>query len=418
MPFHIFLAQWVSLYTGGLEVWKVAKDVILGAAALFTFCLVFATGRATKGFKAIAYFSMLYGLLHLFLWALHPNIYRLSAEIGIIYNVRLPLYLLLGYGAILLWPKFVFSSLIKPILIIGTIVASLGLIQYFLPSDLLTHFGYAISRGTFPVFFVDGNPTLPVRIMSTLREPNALGAFLIIPTSLAFLLMLRNRTSPKGLIFFLCVLLNCSALLLTLSRSAWLGLMISFAVILCIVYQRYIRQYWVFLACTASILALLTFALAYSLRNTTHFQSYVSHAGQSQPDDPNSDGYHRIFLIRGLKGIANNPLGHGPGTAGLASIQNPQGSFLTENYYVQLGYELGLLGVAMFVALQVWLYRRLQIGVHNHNEIALVLCASFWAYFLINMLLHSWENEAVAAQWWLLTGFVVAQTESIKKHVL
>jgi hypothetical protein len=37
-----------------------------------------------------------------------------------------------------------------------------------------------------------------------------------------------------------------------------------------------------------------------------------------------------------------------------------------------------------------------------------VLLASFWAYVLTNMLLHSWANEAVAVQWWLLAGMAIA----------
>jgi len=33
MPLHIFLAQSLSQITGGLDVWKIAKDVIIIAAA-------------------------------------------------------------------------------------------------------------------------------------------------------------------------------------------------------------------------------------------------------------------------------------------------------------------------------------------------------------------------------------------------
>ena len=40
MPFHIFLAQWLSTLTGGLEVWKVGKDILLALLVVFTICLV------------------------------------------------------------------------------------------------------------------------------------------------------------------------------------------------------------------------------------------------------------------------------------------------------------------------------------------------------------------------------------------
>src|SRR6185369_4305517 len=122
----------------------------------------------------------------------------------------------------------------------------------------------------------------------------------------------------------------------------------------------------------------------------------------------NSNQYHWYFVRRGLDGIAAQPLGHGPGTAVVVSIQNPHGGLLTENYYVQIGYEVGVLGLAVFVALNglvyVWLLRR-------HDLWTVVLLTSFWGYVLMNMLLHTWSNEAVAAQWWLLAGAGLASAK-------
>jgi hypothetical protein len=106
-----------------------------------------------------------------------------------------------------------------------------------------------------------------------------------------------------------------------------------------------------------------------------------------------------------LVGAARDPLGHGPGTAGLASIQNPAGGQLTENYYVQIAYELGAVGALLFIMFNIWLYVRIR---RRGDYMATILLASFWGYVVTNMLLHTWSNEAVTAQWWLLAGMALA----------
>ncbi|MBX6334876.1 hypothetical protein IRY61_06100, partial [Candidatus Saccharibacteria bacterium] len=77
--------------------------------------------------------------------------------------------------------------------------------------------------------------------------------------------------------------------------------------------------------------------------------------------------------------------------------------------YIQIGYEVGVIGLAIFIALNVFVYIRLW---RQGNDLARVLCAGFWAYVLTNMLLHTWSNEAVAAQWWLLAGALLGKPTS------
>jgi len=81
-------------------------------------------------------FSFVYGALHLGLWALHPELYDRSAALGTLYNMRLPLFAALGYGSVLLLPKFVFSSVIKIVLVVarsslGWVTAILFAARYF-----------------------------------------------------------------------------------------------------------------------------------------------------------------------------------------------------------------------------------------------------------------------------------------------
>jgi len=406
MPFHIFLAQSLSLFTGGLDAWKVGKDIALLLITLFTICLVFLYRKGNRVFYSLLIAAAVYGALHLLLWALHADIYDKSAMLGIIYNMRLPLAILLGAGAVLLLPKFVFSSVIKVILIVSTMVALLGIVQFLLPGDLLSHFGYSLDRGARPSFYIDDNFELPHRIMATLREPNALGAYLILPATALAALCMRSPDKRKLLVYAGAFGAHALAIALTFSRSAWIGLVVS--LVLLVWWQhhetvlRHLKRYWPVLAAGVLVLGIV----AFSMRNTYFFQQYVVHSNsEEEVQDLDSNDYHLLFIQKGLEGIQADPEGHGPGTAGLASIQNPEGSFLTENYYVQIGYELGVLGLLLFVALNIYVYRKL---LARKDMWGAILLSSFWAYVVTNMLLHSWANEAIAVQWWLLAGMAIA----------
>ena len=401
MPLHIFASQSLSLLTGGLEVWKVAKDVLLVIAVVFTICLVWKQGKSAKWFWWLVGLTSAYAVLHLLVWAAHPHLYQTSALLGTTYNVRVPCYAILGAGAALLNPgKFTFRSIMTVVLGISTVVATLGVLQYFLPGDLLTHVGYSVARGARPNFFIDNNPAFP-RVMSTLRDPNSLGAYLLLPLGALATVWLRCKQSMRRALVLLVCLMHLAALYLTFSRSAWAGAVVTLGLAVWWHYSsqfvRVLRKWW-------PVVALAIVLLAIGLYSQRH-AGIISHTTTAQVGQYDSNEFHWIYVKRGIAGIWHQPFGHGPGTAGLASIQNPAGGLLTENYYVQIGYEVGVLGLALFVGLNAWLYMRVW---RRHDAWTPVLLASFWAYVLMNMLLHTWSNEAVAAQWWLLAGVALA----------
>ncbi len=405
MPLHIFLSQSLSLVTGGLEAWKIGKDVLLLLLVLFTICLVFWKKKAGKPFKLLLAAAVLYGFLHLLLWLAHPGLHTESAILGSIYNVRLFGFAVLSYGAVLLMPKFAFSSVLKVVLGISTVVAFLGVLQYFLPNDLLTHVGYSLERGVRPAFAIDDNASFP-RIMATLREPNALGAYLMLPIAAMVALLFRLRDANKRLIIGGALGLHLLAVLLTFSRSAWLATAV--VALLVVWWQKrtwvlnYARRFWPMVA----LIIVLVGIIGYSQRHSHLFQQYIVHSNPSeQVQDLDSNDYHSLLVTEGLKGVQEAPLGHGPGTAGIVSIRNPNGGQLTENYYIQIAYEVGILGASLFIAVNIWFCVKLW---QRRDLYSVILCASFLGYVLTNMLLHTWSNEAVAAQWWILAGMALA----------
>jgi hypothetical protein len=416
MPFHVFLVQSLSLWTGGLDIWKVAKDILLAVVTLFVICSVWASGRATRTFKVLLGISAAYGALHVLLWAVHPDIYRQSAFVGLTYNLRLPAFLMLGYGTALLKPNLLERRTIsKVVLTVAAIVTVLGILQYFLPKDILTYFGYSVERGVKPNFFIDDNPLFP-RIMSTLRDPNSLGAYLIVPIALATTWFLRLQNVRNRIMLGGFVVLAMIAEFLTFSRSALAVAILAVILVAWWHYRevslRFAKRFWPLLI----VLVLLVSVLGYTQRHNKQISGAVTHATDQQVGEYDSNDYHLIFIKRGLSGIVHNPFGHGPGTAGLASIQNPKGSFLTENYYIQIGYEVGVVGLALFIILNVIVWKLLWQS--RRSLLSVSLLAAAVSYVGMNMLLHTWSNEAVACQWWLLAGMVIAIGESYPKKAL
>lgn len=399
MPFHILFSQSLSLVTGGLDLWKIAKDVVLFGAILLTVGLVAATRNFHKNRSFIVFLtlSLAYLSLHFLIWRLNPNISSDGAILASVYNSRLLGYALLGWGAVLVFPGRISQvSTIRIVILVSSIVAFLGVLQYFLPKDILTHIGYSLDRGVKPAFFIDDKPDLP-RIMSTIRDPNSLGAYLILPLTflaLAWFKKRRRRILISGLF-----LIHALALFLTFSRSAWAGAVLSILIVALMGNLKHLREFlqksWIFFV---TFIVIFGFGI-YLLQDHYAVKNIIFHADENtQLADSNT--LHTRYALEGLEGIAEKPLGHGPGTAGLVSIHS-KNVMLTEDYFIQIGYEVGILGVILLVSACFVILRRLYKA---SGLLPRSLIASFAGITICSLLLLTWSNEAVAATWWLTAG--------------
>lgn len=402
MPFHIFLSQWLSTFTGGLEVWKAWKDVLLFLVVLVSIVLVYVkNGFKDKFFWLISALSVLYVAFHFLIWAVNPDIEKGPALLAVIYNCRLFGYLIVGFAtAILSKDKVKPKKVFKMAIILSTVVCLLALLQWILPKDVLTHFGYGIDRGVKPNFFIDDKPDLP-RLFSTLRDPLSLGAYLVLPITLlsaAWFKLKNARMLISGLL-----LLHGLILLLTFSRSTWLGGALAVGTVLVWQYKSYvsgfIKKFWLVLL---TVLCLLT-AGTYLARDNYVVQNIVFHADESTTlADPNEKRVN--FYETTTESILNRPVGHGPGTAGLVSIQTHK-VVLTENYFLQIAYEVGVFGLILLLFMMYLIVKNLYRRQDFYDR---VMISAFVGITFCGLLFHVWSNEAVAATWWLLAGILSA----------
>lgn len=411
MPLHIFVSTWVGSALGILELTRIAKDIVMFGG----FLILLATSFRRSWFRKLAREKLLwlivgYGVLTLLLALVRPT--DLDAEIlGVVYNTR---FLIFFLYSIMLVQVFGVSRLRRHALIAvfasALVVLSFGIVQYtVLPNSALEHVGYRRSNGVLPAFYIDDKPDLE-RVMSTLRDPNSYGSYLIIIGSLATaLLIVKPKMRRFGAGFVILSLLN---LLFSFSRSAWIGFIVSVGVLISLemkdkINPRLLKKILI----TGLVMLLLICGLMYSSRNTYFVKNVVFHADESTVlEDPNQ--LRVRFWKESLRDIASDPVGSGPGTAGLASIRNDtQGTELNENYYLQIASEVGVVGLSLFMGILGVIGLRL-LKLYRQDWLVLALLGGFAGLLITNFLVHIWSNETVAYTWWGLSGIALTFNKS------
>jgi hypothetical protein len=411
MPVHIFLSTWFGTSFGVLEVARVAKDGVLLVGAGLVLIPAIQTGVVKRLVRdKLLWIIVAFVLLNIVLALTRQT--DLDAEfLGLTYNVR---FLIFFVWAWLLATLDNTGSLLrtscKVVLAVGAAVVAFGLFQYVvLPDDTLKHLGYARPNGVLPAFFIDDKPDLE-RIMSTVRDPNSLGSYLLIILGLSSARFLTELRTQRKVQFGVLGAATALAIFWTFSRAAWIGAVVTVAAVVVLSAARNIgriRRYKVPILFGITTLLVVCVGLMAAFWNSYLVQNVVLHADQSTVlEDPNE--LRLRFWQESVEDVLVEPLGSGPGTAGLASIRNDTKTVLNENYYFQMAQELGIAGFVLFIGILVLVAKRLLTQVARKNQVAVAVLASFFGLLVTNFLAHIWANEAVAYTWWGLAGLLLA----------
>lgn len=373
---------------------------------------VFLTRKYTRLYLWLVGLTAVYGLIH-FILLFSTDQPLDTGLLASAYNLRLFAYVIMGYSLALLLPKTDLTRrFAKLLILLSTIVCIIAFLQWLLPKDIMEHFGYSIERGVKPNFFIDDKPDLP-RVFSTLRDPNSLGAFLILPITLLTQALARNwRTAKRNLLIGL-LMLYALVLLLTFSRSTLLATVLALLTLLVLQNGKYFKAHAKSIFVGLGVLVLLASAVLFFARDAYVVQNLVFHADESTIEaDPNEK---RIkFLMEGAEGVVDKPLGHGPGTAGLVSTRNQDTAVLTENYFLQIGYEAGFIGLIVFTSILYLILKNL--WAQRANYLVAALIASFVGLVFANMFFHTWANEAVSISWFMAAGIALSLPSKNPPH--
>lgn len=315
------------------------------------------------------------------------------------------------------------------LIMLGVIVAGLGGLFLLLPAQVLEWLGYSethslyLAHKTTSAFQMVGGTNIR-RLQSVLSGPNQAGIWLLIPFSFLWAFLLHVLMSPKKVLknnwlLIAAIGLVLMAIFMSFSRSAWLGALVVMA------YTAWQYRTNTIVRPYVRVISLLALALLVGvsiLFSEVLFRT-ISNSGHIQKP------------IQAIATILQHPFGLGLGAAGPAShvvsdscTEVAVGSdirwsdpypelcifadgaqikptnrqcrcaTITENWYLQVGVELGMLGMLLFLYL---IYCIAKV-VRGSSQAVFYACISTATAALF---LHAWEDSAVVYTLMLLLAF-------------
>lgn len=345
------------------------------------------------------------------------------------------------------WSEGFLRQAITVLLWSGGIVAVYGILTFFVPSEFFTWLGYSdlhslyVADRPIAAFQQIGGTDLR-RIQGPTSGPNHLGLWLLLPLGMVLVHLINNPRSFRPYLFSLVLGI---ALVLTFSRASWIAAAVMGLLALYPVARHMKRSVLVGLGCSAvCAVAILVFL----------FPSVIVRVSSSRG--------HLHNPIEALQRMVDHPLGQGLGMAGPASnrvsdtcvlllegdnpswwVQNRPDMcvfvgdaqvlpttgkectcpFLPENWFLQIGVEMGWVGLVLYVMLVgVVLYRLKRVtgyglrvtSEYEHSQLVTrSLLYSFLAVCIAGLFLHAFEDAAVAYTLWVLAAVVMQKTSKI-----
>jgi hypothetical protein len=405
LPFHAFLTVWLASLIDQYTLLRLWKEVLLlivfaGAAYLLVkdkqLRKKFSSSLLTRLIALYLLMSVLWGVVSYGL----DKVTLKALGFGLTVNLR---FLILFLAIWIIATKSQWLSKIWPklILIPAAIVVLIGLLQRLvLPYDVLKHFGYSEST-IFPYQSINRDINYP-RIMSTLRGANPLGAYLVLMLSTIGVFFLKYRKNRWLLGIFGSVTLL--VLFFSHSRGAWIGLALS-AIFLAWISLKTARARQQVLVGVLGAVAIGLITVVAFWNNPT-FQNYFFHTSERSTIEESSNEEHLSAKISGLKEVVTEPLGRGVGSAGPASVYNEGKGRITDNYFIQIGQEVGWLGLAIFLLVNFLVLR--ELWIRRADNLALILLVSLVGLTAVNLVSHAWTDDTLAYIWWGLAGIALA----------
>lgn len=410
LPIHAFLSTWLISNFGYPEIFKAWKEILLLLLLPVALYLIYADKELRKTiFKpTVNKIIFIYFGLNILLVLTSQNANE-AEVVGLTYNLRfLAMFLLAQILVLKLDAKYIRDWAQKLLSVGILIVIGFGFLQFFiLPDDFLRHFGYGVDT-ILPFQTIDQNSSF-VRINSTLRGPNPLGLFMILVLSIVGSWWvkrpswLKNRSWVLGAI----TIMSLVTLFASQSRSGWLGVGVALAVF---AWLKFPKQRKVFASLLLGLIV-AGFLIIGIFRNSDFIQNTVFHVDPGESTSINSSEAHWQASNKAVKDTIQHPLGQGPGSAGPASFYADQ-TKIAENYYLQIGQELGIVGLGLLLII-FWL---VALNLYKQRKFLWpsLLLASFIGLNIASLFLHTWAQDEVAILWWGLAGTLLQNFKNNK----
>lgn len=379
------------------------KEILMFIAALVALYLIFKTKQFQIFSDKLIIALVVYALINIILLLYHFQ-GPAAASAGLVIDLRYLLFFGLIYVAMYFYPQTK-PLFIKVATIGAAVVIGFAVLQAFvLPADFLKYIGYGPNT-IAPYLTIDQNNAF-IRVSSTLRGPNPLGAYaLIVMTTVVSLIIKKKaifREKKAQLYAILLFFGGLIALWASYSRSAWIGAFISLIILLAVairdkVLTKRLIGWGIGLVAIIGLMASLA-------GGGTFISNVILHENPNGGSNVSSNEGHVSSLANGTSQLLTQPLGDGIGSTGSASLlgNNPE---IIENQYLFIAHEVGWLGLAVFVYISgVVLVKLCKVN----DWLSLSVLSSGVGLMVVGLLLPVWVDDTVAIVWWGLAAVALA----------
>ena len=309
------------------------------------------------------------------------------------------------------------GRLLRVALVVGTVVAALGLVEFASPgwwNDIairqvqVTKYLVEVTGGTprdvhSILTYTPFGGTQLLRIGSVLFSPLTVGFFMVGGYAVACERVVMDRA--RGVTVLALAVLT-SAIVLTQTRSAILAMIV---VTLLALRPRAGRASVG--RARFSLLLVLLVVIAIPLALSSGLSQRITGANSSN-DTSSQD--HVNSLQEAVTQIVNHPLGTGLGTSGSTSVRyEVSNSTITENFYLQAGVETGVLALVLFLAFTLVVLERLgRVAARSTEADVHAAHGALVGLAVAALFLHVWQELAVSWTMWILAGIAVAVERS------
>jgi len=343
-------------------------------------------------------------LIFMFLYMLFEAIRQQPVMVGLL-GFRSVMY----YSPIFFLTVFLFNTrerlhrLIRILILLSMTLVVISILQHIFTQMVMGALGF--SEGGIAYRTTSGH----LKASATLGDASAFGAVITITIGILLCLKMsqqweRSKSIPYVILFLLF------GVILSFSRANYLALLaISF--FLAFFYKSVILKYYL-----VAGLFLIIFNAALDNILVDNMLSILALGGSKLGI---KSTLARLDIIeKGLDWFAQSPvIGHGLGVTGSSSMHYahvlPVGYFVTDNYFLKLLIESGIVGAALF---SLFLFFSLNRGIKNYKKIQdtylkhLCLGAIFGVLVIIlnNLTNSNLESSVINSFLWILVGIITS----------
>ncbi len=414
LPIHAILSTWTISNFGHSDIIKSWKEILLyGLAFPLIIWTIYKRPLVIQRILKENINVVVLSFITINVFLLGYSSYGLRSETaGFIFNTRFLAFFLFAQILAIILNKAVLEKAVFWIICIGgSVVSIFGLLQMTIfPKNILSHIGY--SKTTILPYYTIANNSNFVRIISTLRGPNELGAYMVFWLPILLIVTLKNW--DRGLKFRYIAGMIWIASIITLygsgSRSAIIASLASVSIAVYFIANKQIKKNLLIITLIIGVIASIALIAG---RNTRFEQFTLLHKDVSVQSGTTSNYQHYQSLKVALKIIKEHPLGLGVGTTNVPSTYGPQGLTI-ENYFLEMMVETGIIGGILFLLICIIL--AFELWKNQDDDIAKALLAGLIGISIAAMLLPAWEDETLSMLFWGLAGIVITKKINLKEQ--